>query len=121
MGGRQDNKEERVGFLAACADIYTRWFPDRSFTLENFKRLPQDIADTTVATVAKSCIGVLIQSSLETFPSAGTGAQNSLAVISEVIKKLMRTYRVDSIDVEEELKARGFGELDMMRAKLLYI
>lgn len=121
MGGRQDNKEERVGFLAACADIYTRWFPDRSFTLENFKRLPQDIAETTVATVARGCIGVLIQTSLETFPSVGTGAQNSLTVISEVVKKLMRTYRVDSIDVEEELKARGFGELEMKRAQLLYI
>ena len=91
------------------------------FHARELQALPQDIAETTIGTVAKGCIGVLIQSSLETFPSAGTGAQNSLAVISEVIKKLMRTYRIDSIDVEEELKARGFGELEMMRAKLLYI
>jgi hypothetical protein len=118
------NKAENEGrdsFFAKFSNVYTSWFPEKAFTLENFKRLPKDISSMVEKDMGKWCVILIIKTGLDKFKEAGPGGQNAFIVLSLVIQKLMLTYGVDSVDIEEGMEETGFTETQKQQGRMLLI
>lgn len=107
-------------YFSQFESIYSSWFPDKAFTLKNFKTLPQDIAAEIMKALAQKTIGIILSEALETFKEHSKG-HDAFVIVSHCIKRLMQTYRLDSIDIEEEMEARGFSEEQKQRGRMLLI
>jgi hypothetical protein len=93
------------------AEIYHKWFPDKEFTVTNFKNLPKDI----IHLFGTDCLCHLIEEALdiESTPAVASGARK---IIKGTIKKLILVYHIDSIDIKDELKKRGRSDIEIERA-----
>lgn len=93
------------------AEIYHKWFPDKEFTVSNFKNLPKDI----IKLFGTDCLCHLIEEALDIEGNVAV-ASGARKIIKGTIKKLILVYHIDSIDIKDELKKRGRSEIEIERA-----
>lgn len=117
---RKQNFIEGDSYFSQFESIYSSWFPEKAFTLKNFKNLPQDIAAEIMKSLAQKTIGIFLSEALETFKEYSKG-HDAFVIVSHCIKRLMQAYRLDCIDIEEEMEARGFTEEQKQRGRMLLI
>lgn len=92
-------------------EVYHKWFPDKEFTIANFKNLPKDI----IKLFGTDCLCHLIEEALDIEGSVAV-ASGARKIIKGTIKKLILVYHIDSIDIKDELKKRGRSDIEIERA-----
>lgn len=105
--------------LAKYAEVYQGWFPDRAFTIENFKQLPEEIIKMFGVECLCSLMGEYYQAT-DNIQSAKRRKEFK-ACCRNTIKKMVNGYHVDLIDIEEELKRRKYTEPEIEMLKRLFL
>ena len=103
--------------LVDYAVIYQKWFPEKDFNLKNFKNLPKDV----ITLFAKDVIGKIFVD----YFNRPYDSKKELAAVSEayrsILKAITQSYRIDMIDIEDALKARGLSEFEIEDAKRFFL
>jgi hypothetical protein len=103
--------------LVDYALVYQDWFPEKDFNLDNFKKIPKDIIDLTVASIVVAIF--------KTYFNKDFGSKSEKAITAAayqaILQAILFRFKLDIVFIEETLKARGFTDREIEEAKRFFI
>jgi len=103
--------------LLDYALVYQRWFPEKDFNLDNFKKLPKDV----ITLFAKDVIGTIFYEYYHKTYDTKSELSITAHAYKRVLRAITQSYRIDMIDIEDALKARGLSDMEIADARTFFI